>query len=122
MALSSVLLCVHTLLLAAALVPQVARAYPDGPPVKEYFSEVCDLMRPKHHDDVPKAGTGGYSIETDLPRNGHIGFNYTAGKDYTGEKSLQNNNSSACPKMKLGPAVCVVLKMHAAWFSIKPSH
>ena len=86
MALSSVLLCA-TLLLIATLVPQVARAYPSGPPVKDHFGQICDLMTPLHHDNVPIASTGGYSIDTDLPRNGYVGFNYTAGKDYTGKKS-----------------------------------
>ena len=90
MALSSALLRA-TLLLAAALVPQVARAHSAGPPVKDNFGQICDLMTPLHHDNVPIASTGGYSIETDLPRNGYVGFNYTAGKDYTGEKKACKN-------------------------------
>ena len=84
MAFSSLLFCV-TLLLAAAS-PQVARAYPSGPPAREYFTEVCDHMKPLHGHNVPMNGTGGYSIVTDIPRNGSKGFNYAAGKDYTGEK------------------------------------
>ena len=90
MALSSLLLCA-SLLLAAALVPQVARAHSAGPPVKDHFAQICDLMTPLHHNNVPIANTGGYSIETDVPRNGYIGFNYTAGKDYTGEKRRANS-------------------------------
>lgn len=85
MALSSLFPCV-TLLLAAALVSQVARAHSDGPPVEYHFDQVCDLMTPLHHNNVPIASTGGYSIDTDLPRIGYKGFNYTAGKEYTGEK------------------------------------
>ena len=92
MALSSLFLCA-TLLLAASLVPQVARAHAAGPPVKDHFDRICDLMTPLHENNVPIASTGGYSIETDIPRNGYIGFNYTAGKDYTGEKSMQNDHN-----------------------------
>ena len=84
MALSSLLLCATLLLTAELTQVQVVRAYPSGPPAGEYFKEVCDLTMPLHHDHKPKDGTGGYSIETDIPRNGNKGFNYTAGKDYTG--------------------------------------
>ena len=75
-------LLLFSMLLAAA--PLVARSLPSGPPVAEHFSQVCDLMTPLHSDIAPIASTGGYSIETDLIRDGNRGFNYTAGSTYTG--------------------------------------
>ena len=75
--------CVALLLLAAA--PQLVQSFPSGPPVEDHFDQVCDLMTPLHHGAVPIASTGGFSIETDLPRNGYKGFNYTAGSNYTGD-------------------------------------
>ena len=84
MALSSLFLCV-TLLLTADLGAQLARTFPSGPPIGKYFNQVCDLMTPLHGDNKPMASTGGYSIETDIPHNGYKGFNYAAGKEYTGD-------------------------------------
>ena len=92
----ALLLLYASLLLAAVPLPQMARAYPDGPPVSAHYSDkVCNLMMPSHDDHKPIASTGGYSIETDIPRNGHIGFNYTAGKDYTG-KNLRKKERKGC--------------------------
>lgn len=87
MALSSLLFGV-SLLVAAG--PGVVQPYPSGPPMDRHFNQICELMIPLHHDIAPIPDTGGYSIDTDLPRYGHTGFNYTAGKEYTG--TIDNNN------------------------------
>ena len=70
------------LLVAAG--PGLVQPYPSGPPVDRYFNRICELMVPGHRDIAPIAGTGGYSIDTDLSRYGRTGFNYIAGKEYTG--------------------------------------
>lgn len=79
---SSRLFCCVSLLVLAA--PGLVRLFPSGPPVESHFNQVCDLMTPLHHGSVPIASTGGFAIETDLQRCGYVGFNYTAGKEYTG--------------------------------------
>ena len=81
-AFSSLLFGVSLLVTAG---PGLVQPFAFGPPVDDgFFNQTCDLMTPRHNDLAPTAGTGGYSIETDLSRYGHTGFKYTAGKEYTG--------------------------------------
>lgn len=71
--------------LGVVAVAHLARALPQGPPVGKHFHEVCDLMTPLHGGNVAMSGSGGFSLQTDLPSIGFLGFNYTAGNTYTGD-------------------------------------
>ena len=73
------------ILLVAIAAVYLARALPQGPPVDRHFDNVCNLMTPLHAGNVARPGNGGFSLETDLARNGYVGFNYTAGTTYTGD-------------------------------------
>ena len=73
------------ILLVVAAIAHLARALPQGPPVEQHFNNVCNLMTPLHRGNVARPGNGGFSIQTDLARNGYAGFNYTAGTTYTGD-------------------------------------
>jgi hypothetical protein len=67
------------LLLLLVLV-QRCFANPGGPPVS-----VCQDLRPRH-PGAPSTGTGGFVVDTDIPRDGGGGgFRYTAGTTYEGE-------------------------------------
>ena len=72
------------LLVAAGL--GLVQPYASGPSVDDgFFNQTCYLMTPLHNDLAPTAGSGGYSIETELPYSqGYTCFKYTAGKEYTG--------------------------------------
>ena len=93
MAFSSPLLFGVSLLVATG--PGLVQLFPSGPPVDgDLFNQTCNLMTPLHSDNVPTAGTGGYSIETDLSRSqGYTGFKYTAGKEYTGSTVLRYSDA-----------------------------
>ena len=75
------------IILLVAAVAHLAFALPQGPPVEQHFNNVCNLMTPLHRDNVARPGNGGFSLQlqTDLPRSGYVGFNYTAGNTYTGD-------------------------------------
>ena len=76
---------VYRIILLVAAVAHLARALPQGPPVERHFNNVCNLMTPLHAGNVARPGSGGFSLQTDLARNGYAGFNYTAGTTYTGD-------------------------------------
>ena len=78
-------LLISCVVLLVTVRPQLVRSHSWGPPVDEHFNNVCNLMTPLHDNTPATAGNGGFSIQTDLPRVGYEGFNYTAGNNYTGD-------------------------------------
>lgn len=83
-------------LLLVVAVLRDARSLPQGPPVERHFNNVCNLMTPLHQNNRATAGNGGFFIETDLPRNGYDGFNYTAGNTYTGITECDQAEKTIC--------------------------
>ena len=86
--------CIILLVVAAAA--QLALALPQGPPVEQHFNNVCNLMTPLHRGNKARPGNGGFSIQTDLARNGRAGFNYTAGTTYTGDLESAGSGVKKC--------------------------
>ena len=72
------------LLLLSTVALRPSFSLPQGPPVDQHFDRVCSEMAPLHGSNNATPGNGGFFIQTDLPRDGYRGFNYTAGQSYTG--------------------------------------
>ena len=67
-----------------------AFSYPTGPPTSICDNSAGVFLRPGASHGYPQAGNGGFLIRTDLPLSeGNVeGYNYTAGRLYTGRFSI----------------------------------
>ena len=68
------------------LVTHGAFSYPGGPPTSICSNSPEVFLRPGASHGNPQAGNGGFLISTDLPlsEDNAGGYNYTAGRLYTG--------------------------------------
>ena len=74
------------ILLLILLARYGAFSYPGGPPTSICNNSPGVFLRPGASHGNPQAGNGGFLISTDLPLSeGNAGgYNYTAGRLYTG--------------------------------------